>query len=221
MLKRFAIVALISVFCGQAVADDLLPPSWRLSNASATVQEWDFTTNAAVQAPDGSIWGSNGSGYVNPHGTPMQTNAQGTHFSSFGVRTGVWMLTLPTDEIKLFIPNDPGGMGVKSVYIQITWLDAQFNGPNVFLNSSSLNSQLSVDSATVLSDGWTHARYKVDFGPCPSSETITIKGFTAGAVMFVDQIVVDTICRPVPEPASMAALTLGSVWLVRSRRRRS
>lgn len=218
-MKRFGIV-FFALCSGAAFADDLLPPPWRLSNASATVQEWDFMAPNSGLAPDGNVWGSNGSGYVNPHGLPLLTNAQGFYQSTFGPRNGVWRLTLPTDELRFDIPNDTGGMGVKSVFIQVTWLDAQFTGPDVFLSSSSFSGQLTAATTNLLSDGWTHATYQVDFGPCPSSETIVLKGHTAGAVMFIDQVVIDTICRPVPEPATLASLAVGSFALLRRRKER-
>jgi hypothetical protein len=204
------------VLATPAIADDLVPPPWRLSNGTATVQEWDFNTGSQSLTPDGNNWG--GTSWVNPHGTPSAIISNANYQSTFGTRTGVWRMTSPVDTMDFFIPNDLGGTGIKSLWIQITWLDAANVGPGVNISSTVFNGSLNPVSSQLLSDGWTHAVYSVDFGPCPANETIRLSGLTFGAISFVDQVVIDTICRPVPEPATMAILGLGGLALVRKRR---
>lgn len=202
-----------------AFADDYNPPSWRLGNASATVQEWDFNTPSQPLAPDGNTWGSGGSGFVNPFGTPlMTTNASWA--ASIGTRNGIYQLTQPADVMSFDIPNHFGSNDVKDIWIQVTFLDPTGGFPAVGIVSSSFTGPATFVSSQATADGFTQATWSARFGPCPQNEVIQIAGHLPGAIVFVDQVVIDTICNPVPEPSSLAILGAGAIAVVRKRRRK-
>ena len=71
---------------------------------------------------------------------------------------------------------------------------------------------------TALPNGWTHELTQWTFPACPGVERVTIFPSLAGAQEFVDQVVIDTLCAPVPAPG--AAALLGIAGLVTLRRRR-
>ena len=70
-----------------------------------------------------------------------------------------------------------------------------------------------IEPAAPFGGVWYTYNYGLTIEPNPTSEMITI---TVPYCTVIDQIVVDTIC--IPEPASMALLALGSVFLLRRRR---
>lgn len=205
-------------------ADDFSPPSWRLGNADATVQEWDFNTPTLPLAPDGSIWGSNGSGFVNPFGTPLlaATTNSPWQASLFGAN-GVYELQPNATVMDFTIPNDGDGPNhVKDIWIQITGeASGTVLGPNVNITATNFSASATLLSTTVTPGGWNHYLYSISLPFCPSSEQIHLSN-NSPVFMHVDQVVVDTICNPVPEPASCATFLTGVVaWCVRRKRART
>jgi len=68
-------------------------------------------------------------------------------------------------------------------------------------------------------DGWFHSYYDVSLPFCPSIETITVSN-PFSVPMYVDQVVIDTICHPVPEPGSLIAIGAGIAAFAARRRRK-
>ncbi len=208
-----------------ARADDLAPPTWRLGNPSATVQEWDFVAPGGG-FPDGSTWGSGGGGYVNPFGAPILAPSA-PWLPAFGPpfaapRTGVYELPGPGAALFFEVPNHghPGGM--KDIRVQISWLSPVVPGPAPALEVIALGAPFAMTpgGTVVMADGWVHSYYDITLPFCPSFETFKIFNPLTGTPFWIDQVVIDTICHPVPEPATMLALAFGAAALVAKRRRR-
>lgn len=212
-----------------ARADDIAPPPWRLSLPSATVQEWDFVSPGTV-LPDGSIWGSGGGGYVNPFGPPTLAPGSGAAWlssmggppMSIGLRTGVWELD-PAEALFFEIPNSGTPGRLKDIRVQVTWWSTFAPAPPPpFVEVTALATPfvIAAGPTTILPDGWAHTYYDITLPFCPPFETFKI--YNPGAPKYwIDQVVIDTLCRPVPEPMTLAGLGMGAAALVARRRRRA
>lgn len=217
---RSSIVLAVALLSLPSFADDLFPPAWRLSNPTATVQEWDFNSSNLPLAPDGNIWGSGGGGFVNPYGTPLLTQATSAiHMASVFGRNGVYVMPGGPPMMEFYIPNDPLGAGPKEFWVQISWFagGTPFR-PDVTLFSTAYSGPLSLINEFTMPDGWNHSTFAVTLPSKPSSERLVLNNFSPVGIA-VDQVVIDTIC--VPEPASLAAIGLGCAMLIKSRRRQS
>src|SRR5204862_122626 len=79
-------------------------------------------------------------------------------------------------------------------------------------------SPLGAASTTPLPGGWVHELTKWTLPLCPQSERVAILPNTAGAQLFIDQVVIDTLCTPVPAPGAGALLMAAGVLVSRRRR---
>jgi len=217
---RAALVLISALSAVLAHADDINPPSWRLSDPSATVQEWDFKSSALPLAPDGNIWGSGGGGFINPFGTPTLSGATTASWvPTLGGRSGVYVMGGGSPSMEFEIPNDPSGHGFKEMWIQVSHTNSSgaLFEPDVFVASSAFTGFATSLGSTFMSDGWTHTTYSVMMQGCPNFERVSILNNSPVGIA-VDQVVMDTICI-VPEPASMTALAIGLVGLLRRRKK--
>lgn len=217
-LSRYGPLLLILAVAQTASADDLTPPTWRNTDPSWTVQEWGlYSPPGPPLAPDGNIWGSNGSGFVNPFGLPQMSASGPISFYPFNIgRPGVYELHNNLSTLDFDIPNDGGGVGsTKLIRAQIDWISP---GSSLHPNGSILANgqtffaigQFDIPSA----NGWIHTTLDFQLPFCPNLETFRLNS-DFGHV-FVDQVVIDTIC--VPEPTTVASIGLGLAALMRRRR---
>ena len=110
----------------------------------------------------------------------------------------------------LELPNYPDPNPYKEIVLQVTWHEDGPPGYSVDPAASIIDSQLGVD----LENGWFYDYIVFRIEPNPEFETITLTNQTGD--LYIDQVVVDTIC--VPEPASVTMLLLGI--FVANRRKR-
>lgn len=216
---RLSLAVGLTVAASASFADDLVPPPWRLGNASATVQEWDFATPANPSQPDGNIWGSGGGGYVNPFGIPLM-NTNSTWLPSFGARTGLYQLNPPNDFLNFEIPNDGDPNDQKDMWIQITSLaPGSTFVPSVDIIAPGFSGPATLVQQQFLADGFIHSVWQVHMPICPTFERVLVTN-QSPTQMFVDQVVIDTICNPVPEPATLAACGTAGLAFLRRRRKK-
>jgi len=207
-----AILCIGVIFASNCLADDLLPPSWR-GEANSTFQMWEFG-NSNIPADLSAGW-------FNPYGTP-QANINNPFnlvswlpsYNAGGNVTayGIWKLYAGT--LILDIPNtlntDPDSS--KEIWLQITYFDPYGAGLSLPIDVNPDYAELTRERSIILDTNFTHDTYKIILKPNPLEETITISPIQCQ--LYVDQIVIDTIC--VPEPATIMLLGLAGL-LIRKR----
>jgi hypothetical protein len=190
-------------------------PIWRGAEGS-TFQAWTFSDGNDTPLPDI---------VNNQYGNPL-LHVDTDHDwydlppdSSQGVQ-GVWALS---GEIDLVIPNNPQPNPFKEIWINVVWKpEKDFQGgplQNPFLPDEPLVAVTPFEYMDIVKDfeevdqnGWYHTLYIATIWPNPPKEFISLKGN-----ILVDELSIETIC--VPEPATIALLSLSSLCALRARRR--
>lgn len=194
-------------------ADDLAPPWWR-GLPGSTWQHWDFSAGPGGGPPD--------AGSFNPYGVPILTPLAHAFWLPVAPpppgpspRADVWFINGPAG-LFFDVPNSPQPKPQKWIRIQVTFLDVI---PDVFiLLPGGGGGFLGAPNVTTpLPDPWIHAYWDVVLPFNPPMESILI-GAPLGGNIFVDQVVIDTICIPAPGAGIVLGLALCTCT---SRRRRS
>lgn len=206
LLVTFATVGVFGFLATHASADDLYPPDWRTDppgQGFTTFQMWEFGTDD------------------NPVGPDVVYNAFGDPTATI---TGDWPLTLWKDEdfghygvwrfedwMELFIPNNPEPEESKYIWLQITFSAGEGHDPEIL--SLPDWADLEIINHIQLDDYYYHGTYLITIEPNPEEELLVI--MPRDCTLYVDEIVVDTIC--VPEPASLTLLAVFGLLLARRR----
>ena len=152
----------------------------------------------------------------NPYGDPDLTFTGGQHYPTYNGADGVWRVTA-IGSIDIFVPNSPntGPNTWKEIVLQITYADP-YGDPGwdiPIVTIPTAESVTKVDSYT-LANGYLHDTYHIIIRPNPPEEIIDL--LSIQCAMYVDQIIVDTIC--LPEPATVSMLGLGLLALLKKRK---
>lgn len=212
MTRCIISLSLIAGLASPSLADDLTPPPWRF-NPGSTVQHWDFSAGAGGGAPDALPLN-------NSWGTPMLSPSLGSVFqSSFNGRNDVWSLS-GQSALQFDIPNTGNSAHQKELWLQVTYfVPAPSPAPTYTVASATTGPFTFISSqVTALPGGWTHELTKWSTLVCPPFERISITPTLVGTVVFVDQVVVDTLCFPVPTPGVAGTLAMGGLVALRRRR---
>jgi len=222
MVRRLAALTLAVVFVIPAVADDLNPASWR-GQIDTVFAEWDFPTEADVNPDPGSYYGP---GY---NDTYVWDETGWTWHDSYQGRQGVWQID---GNGGWDVANYEPTLGGKLIQVQITYfgdLEGMHTYAEEFILSEGAMPEymeetvnLTVDSTTPLENGWTHAVLTGEFETFnPDMEAYypyASVGTPPTGGLYIDQIVIETL-HYTPEPATMVLLGLGSLMVIRRRRK--
>lgn len=129
---------------------------------------------------------------------------------------GAWELS---GEIDVLVDNDPTLREYKLITIVLTWAPGNLDSflpkePLVGVSATEMERmEMDVAHDPLAGTSYTVSVYDIIMWPNPPEEWIAIKGN-----IIVDELKIETEC--VPEPATMGLLGLGSLALLRYRRKR-
>ncbi|MCC6427945.1 MAG: hypothetical protein IT435_14130 [Phycisphaerales bacterium] len=198
-IRAAVLLAALAVSVGSARADDLTPPPWRFG-PDTTFQHWDFTAGSAGGAPDGLP------PFNNPNGTPIMTpDDPGNWLATWSNRSDIWAVN-DFDKISFNIPNDGTAGYQKELWLQVTFLALAILPIGKSITSPSGNFTLQSTQQTLLNDGWIHELSVWTLPTCPTYEDLVLTPPIPGTVVWVDQVVIDTRCTPIPAPGVASAI---------------
>jgi len=175
--------------------------------ATTTSQIWYFDSEPALE-PDL---------LDNDYGVPVltvDTSPAGGWVADPSGTGGAWALS---GRIDVIVPNDPTLRDYKTIDILLTWRAGQLGSlpghPLVGVGADPMDS-MQMDIVPQSPVGvWNVTLFQITLWPNPAEEWILIQGD-----IVVDQLEIVTEC--IPEPATMGLLGLGSLALLRYRRKR-
>ena len=154
----------------------------------------------------------------NPNGTPQMTPSDNSqYFPEFNNRTGVWCIPFEGD-MRFHIPNDndPDAL-YKIIWIQVTWFGEGLPAVNGESSTGKAFEMVNDPLTVQLADGWNHTTWEFIIPECPDFEIAFLRNLATTSPLYIDQVVIDTICI-VPAPATGMLALAGLV--VAGRRRR-
>jgi hypothetical protein len=168
-------------------ADDFNSPPWRGAER-ATYQRWEFNTNSKTPPPEDD--------YSNPQGVPSLTVTGDTvlWLASDVGETGVWNLRSGEQYVGITIQNFEEPSDHKKIWLQLTY-DDPAGDPIVFaeVGEHAFVGESTFQEAT---GSYYHGLWEIFIEPNPSTETIKI--YPRGCTLYLDEVVVDTICLEGP-----------------------
>ena len=175
--------------------------------ATTTSQIWYFDTRRETYTVPDVV--NNGPG-INP-ATLYVTPGPGGDWAN-----GAWELS---GEMDIILDNDPTPRERKTIQIWLKWQQGILNSflpdqPFVGISAAGMETMtMGVAHNPIAGTPWTLSFYDIVITPNPPEEWVAIKGN-----IVVDELMIETEC--IPEPATMGLLGLGSLALLRNRRKR-
>jgi hypothetical protein len=208
-LVVLAIFGIVFAF-GTARAEDYNPPTWRgEDNTTTSVWEFDVDGSYNLVAPDSFLANPGGIGAptfsieYDPPDTVWNETWDGAD--------GVWRLESPSN-ITIVIPNYDLDNPIKEIWMQITYQSSGGGEPYIYTNP--LYDSEPTTSDPQVNGNYLNLTYHIIIKPNPTEETIWIQPLDC--TLYIDEIVIDTIC--VPEPTTICLLSLGGLLVLRKRR---
>lgn len=173
--------------------------------------EWEFDTNAYPPQYNDGHFPFSGVPYVD-----LIPQFGSSWIDQMDDRQGIWSL----GEIATLFQNgpatDPGTF--KVIYVQVIWkAQGELDKPLISIQGHSEDLQY-YDEQDVpimeftLDNDWKHSVYQLGIFPNPVFENIVVEGS-----IYIDEMIIDTQC--IPEPASLAILGMGAVFLLHRKTR--
>lgn len=187
------------------IPTDTVEPAWR-GQANTTLQAWNFdsASNPALVTVDQNPYGTPSATVFEPDTTiPKKTY----WMPSDNDHTGVWRI-YGWNYMELYLPNSPQENPIKEIWLQITYSAGSIDRkPEIQTQPEYATMQ--VMQSTVVDALYYHDVIKITLNPNPTEEWIYL--LPRDCTLYIDEIVVDTIC--IPEPMTIAILGLGGLLL--------
>jgi hypothetical protein len=214
-MRRFAALCVVVgvVFSvGSVWAEDYNPPPWR-DGGNTTFSGWGFDDGSFELVPPD--WFNANPGVSQMPTFSIENDPPNTSWvASHQGASGVWRLESPSN-ITIDIENYDLPNPIKEIWMQITYQAIGDGEPFIVTNpgwSSLTTSDVQVSEG---SPDFLNVTYHIIIEPNPLRETIWIQPLDC--TLYIDQIVIDTICT-VPEPATICLFGLGALALLRKRK---
>jgi hypothetical protein len=212
-MRRFAafcVVLGLILIVNSAWAEDYNPPPWRDGDLT-TRSVWEFTDGSfELVAPD--VFAANPGVSSLPTFSIDNDPPSTVWVPSHQGATGVWRLESPGD-ITIDIENYDIHNPIKEIWIQMTYQALGDGQPFIVTNPMWSEEPTTSDPAD--NGNFLNLTFHLTLEPNPARETIWIQPLDC--TLYIDEIVVDTICT-VPEPATICLFGLGALALLRKRK---
>ena len=181
-----------------ARADDLSPANFR-GDPGARMDKWVFTRFD----PNEETWAPEESDSVPPGWMIMPQITPSTFWDRvYAGRFGVWRIdSVDSAQLEFTIPNVQDRLRDKAMVVQVTWFRTGDDGPLVGVIDGDTGADFEqppgLPVTIDLGGGWKHTTHNFWSDTCPSSESVLIAPPQNG-VAYIDQVVVDAICLPLP-----------------------
>ena len=197
----FAVGAVLALAQGALAALDIDPED--------THQAWSFDTPDNPAQADTS---------QNPYGDPLASiEYEGITpwMENYLGHQGVWKVE---DWLKIHIPNDDtlAPPPMKSIWIQMVFTagpESQNSESQIFMVPAYAS--LDILETELLDENFIMATYLITLEPAPESEDIYI--LPRDSEIYIDSLTINT--APVPEPATLAFLGIGSLFAIITKRK--
>jgi hypothetical protein len=210
-----AVYVCMLLTAGMALAAiDINPPPW-WQETNTTWQVWEFSSSDAGPIEpdwDGYLLGTHLT--ITPASDWLAQDLPCEYIPEIGLGAGFGVWQLSGGSINAFVENFQQPNPQKRIWIQITWRPQESGDCPVIYLQDSLGGQLGpvTNPLSVIQIGsdWIHSTYEIVLNYNPPDEIIRI----AGSIN-VDDLVIDTWCSSIPEPATITLLAIGSLILSR------
>ena len=216
-MKKVLLLALL-IAVAPAVAEDIYSPPWNAGLPHQTLQAWEFSDTGFAGNPlTPKI-------VNNPYGSPVIFDP-GNHTWPVLIEgpesagsTNTFRMDVD-DSLTIWIPNNSDSELKKLIFWQITADQSPLltGGPSTMTPEAYTGVNLSAPYPHFQHTNapWYTYNGLIEVTPSPFGEWIT---WNLEAGTNITEIVIKTVSMPVPEPASLAMLTLGAVALIRRRK---
>ncbi|MHC4501462.1 MAG: PEP-CTERM sorting domain-containing protein [Planctomycetota bacterium] len=203
LLILSAVVAVI-VLVSTARADDFNAPDWRY-DPYTTHQRWEFSTETTAY----DAWSYAPGDYTPALTAPTLTVTEATWMAEDLGEYGVWRFEGVT---QVDLDNFDEENDYKEIWMQLTYEASDV--PLVYVDVVGQPRVYGTQIFSEASGNYTHAIWQIILEPNPTSEVLFVE--PRDCTLYMDEIVIDTIC--IPEPATICLLGLGALALLRKRR---
>jgi len=209
---------MVLAIAAPALADDLNPPDWAIGPGTI-YGIWNFPSADSGQEGDYPEEGAMEPHATNPDPEELTSTSDPDEFAhqymevSYASDDLEWLEShegregVMTNGGMSFWANNFPGAGTKLIRLQVTWTGSEISIFYIGAFGGTFGDEdewfpLSEDvliETVPLSDGWSHSTYEFLLEGNPDWEWVYV-GATGNGPIYLDQIVIDTICYPGYEP---------------------